>query len=119
MPGGDRRAKRAGGARRVKAARLVGVSGRAPDPDHHLVARDKGGDQCPAVGAAFLGYRESGRQHGGAGMSAGTRARQAVELEGMGERAVGECRGVRLDRARHRCRGYGSCRRARCARRSG
>ena len=31
-------------------------------------------------------------------MSPGTRARQAVELEGMGERAVGECRGVRLDR---------------------
>jgi hypothetical protein len=44
MPGGDRSTKWAGRARRVKAARLVGVSGRAPDPDHHLVARDKGGD---------------------------------------------------------------------------
>jgi hypothetical protein len=44
MPGGDRRTKRAGGTRRVKAARLVGVSGRAPDADHHFVASNKGGD---------------------------------------------------------------------------
>src|SRR5271169_426065 len=98
MPGGDRGAEWAGGTRRVKAARLVGVPGGAPDPDHHLVARDKGRDQCPAIGAALLGYRESGRQYRGAGMSSGTRARQAVELEGMGQRPVGEGCGVRLDR---------------------
>jgi hypothetical protein len=48
--------------------------------------------------ASSASLRTSGRQHGGAGMRPGTRARQAVELEGMGQRAVGECRGVRLDR---------------------
>ena len=89
MPGGDRGTKRAGGARCVKAACLVGVTCRAPDADHDLVAGDKGRDQRPAMGAALLGHRESGRQYGGAGMSPGTRARQAVELEGVGERPVG------------------------------
>ena len=61
MPGGDRRSKRAGGARRVKAARLVGVAGRAPDADHHLVAGDKGGNQVPTARTLFLGDREGGR----------------------------------------------------------
>jgi len=98
MAGGDRPAERAGGARRMKAAGLVGVPGRAADPDHDLVAGDKGGDQRPAVGAAFLGYGESRRQYGGAGMSAGAGPGQAVELEGMGESAIGERRGGRLDR---------------------
>jgi hypothetical protein len=98
MAGSDRRAEWAGRARRVKAACLVGVPGGAPDPDHHLVAGDKGGDQRPAVGAAFLGYGESRRQYGGAGMSAGAGPGQAVELEGMGESAIGERRGGRLDR---------------------
>ena len=96
MSGGDRRAERAGRAWRVKAARLVGVPGSAPDPDHHLVAGDKGGDQVASARAKLLGDRESGRQYGGAGMSAGARAGQAVELERMGERPVGECGGVRL-----------------------
>ena len=36
----NRAAERAGRPRRVKAARLVGVPGRASDPDHHLVAGD-------------------------------------------------------------------------------
>jgi len=59
MAGRDRAAERAGRPRRVKAARLVGVPGGAPDPDHHLVAGDKGGDQCAAIGAALLGDGES------------------------------------------------------------
>jgi hypothetical protein len=41
MPARHRRAKRPGGARRVKAARLVGMSGGAAYADHHLVAGDK------------------------------------------------------------------------------
>ena len=98
MAGRDRPAERAGRARRVKAARLVGVAGGAADPDHHLVAGDKGGDQRPAVGAAFLGDGESRRQYGRAGMGAGAGPGQAVELEGMGERAVGERRRRRLHR---------------------
>ncbi len=98
MAGGDRPAERAGGARRMKAAGLVGVPGRAPDPDHHLVAGDKGGDQRRAVGAAFLGDGEGGGQHRRAGMRAGTGPGQAVKLEGMGERAIGERRSRRLDR---------------------
>jgi len=57
MRSGNRRAKRAGRARRVKAARLVGVSGRPPDPNHHLVAGNKGRDQRLAIAAALLGYR--------------------------------------------------------------
>ena len=93
-----RPAKRAGRPRRVKAARLVGVPGRASDPDHHLVAGDKGGDQGAAIRAAFLGDCESGRQYGRAGMGTGTGPRQAVELEGVGERAVGERRSRRLNR---------------------
>ena len=98
MPGGDRRAERAGGARRVKAAGLVGVPGGAADADHDLVAGDKGGDQCPAVFAPFLGDGERRRQYRGAGMRAGARSGQAVELEGMRQRAIGECRRRRLHR---------------------
>ena len=118
MPGGHRPAERAGRARRMKAARLVGVAGGAPDADHHLVAGDKGGDQRAAVGAALLGDRESGRQYGRAGMGAGAGPRQAVELEGVGERAIGERRSRRLHRRPVSGRGYGICRRARCARHS-
>jgi hypothetical protein len=84
MPDGDRRAKRAGGTRRVKAACLVGVTGRAPDADHHLVSGDKGRDQRSSVAAMLLGNRKCRRQYGGAGMSTGTRTRQGIELEGMG-----------------------------------
>jgi hypothetical protein len=98
MAGRDRRAKRAGRARRMKAAGLVGVARRAPDPDHHLVAGDKGGDQGPAFGAAFLGDGESRRQNGRAGMRAGAGPGQAVKLESMGECAIGERRGRRLNR---------------------
>ena len=54
MGGGDRRAERAGGARGVKATRLVRMPRGTPDADHHLIAGDKGGDQCPAVGTALL-----------------------------------------------------------------
>jgi len=82
----------------VKATRLVGVPGGAPDPDHHFVARDKGGDQRAAAGAALLSDRECRRQHCGAGMRPRPRAGQAVELKGMCERAVGEGGGGRLDR---------------------
>ena len=91
MAGRGRPAERAGRARRMKAARLVGVPGGAPDPDHHLVAGDESGDQRPAIGTALLGDGESGRQYGGAGMSPGTGPGQAVELEGVSERAISEC----------------------------
>jgi hypothetical protein len=98
MAGRDCPAERPGSARRVETAGLVGVPGCAADPDHHLVAGDKGGDQRAAIGALFLGDGESGRQHGGAGMRAGAGPGQAVELEGMGERAIGERRSRRLHR---------------------
>ena len=60
MPGGDSGAERAGRARRVKAACLVGVAGRPPDPDHDLVAGDKGGDQFPAIAAVLLSHASAG-----------------------------------------------------------
>src|SRR3974390_2214080 len=82
----------------MKATSLVGVAGGAADPDHHLVAGDERSDQSPAIGALFLGDGESRREDCGAGMGAGARPGQAVELEGMGERAVGEGRSRRLDR---------------------
>jgi hypothetical protein len=98
MAGRHRAAERAGRPRRMEAPRLVGVAGGASDPDHRLVAGDEGGDQCAAIGAAFLGDGESGRQYGRARVGAGAGPRQAVELEGMGERAIGERRSRRLHR---------------------
>src|SRR6266851_5278877 len=85
-------------ARRVKAARFVGVPGGAPDPHHDLAAGDERRDQRPAARTPFLRDGEGRREKGGAGMHARTRPGQAVEFESVGERAVGEgCRG-RLDR---------------------
>ena len=99
MAAGDRGAERPGRARRMKAARLVGVAGGAADADHHLVAGDKGGDQvAPAACASLLRDGERRRQHGRAGMRAGAGPGQAVQLEGMRQRAVGERRGRRLHR---------------------
>jgi hypothetical protein len=95
--GCNRGAERPRRARRVKAAGFVRVAGRAADPDHNLVAGDKGGNQRPAIGALFLRDRKGGRQHGCARMGAGTGAGQAVELEGVRERAVGKRRRRRLN----------------------
>ena len=98
MPGGDRAAERPGIARRVKAALLVGVAGGAADPHHDLAAGDKGGDQGPAAETLLLGDREGRGQQGGARMHAGARPGQAVELEAVGQGAVGERRRGRLHR---------------------
>jgi hypothetical protein len=76
----------------METARLVRVAGRAADSDHHLVTDDKGGDRRAATRAHLLRYRQRRRQDGSAGMSAGAGPGQAVELEGMRERAVGERR---------------------------
>ena len=80
----------------MKAARLVGVAGGAPDPDHHLVGRDKRRDQLLAAPALLLRDGEPRREHGRAGMRAGAGPGQAVELEGMRQRAVGQRRRRRL-----------------------
>ena len=115
MAGGHRGAERSGRARRVKAARLVGVAGRAADPDHDLVGRDKRRDQGLAAPALLLRDGERRREHGRAGMRAGAGPGQAVELEGMRQRAIGERRRRRLHLLRPG-RECGSCRRGRCAR---
>ncbi len=105
MAAGDRRAERPGGARCVKAARLVGVPGGAADADHDFVAGDKGGDQSPAakglttVDTLLLRHGERRRQHCRAGMRAGPRPGQGVELEGVRQGAVGERRRGCLHRA--------------------
>ena len=101
MAAGDRGAERPGRARRVKTARLVGVAGGTADADHDLVAGDKGGDQVASgcVGAGLLRDGERRRQHRRAGMRAGARPGQAVELEGMRQGAIGERRRRRLHRA--------------------
>ena len=51
---GDGRAKRAGGARRMEAARLVAVLGGSADADHHFGAGDKRGQQLTAAEPALL-----------------------------------------------------------------
>src|SRR5215472_18650381 len=98
MPGGDRSTKRPRRSRRMKAARLVGVASRPPNPDHDLVAGDKRSDQISTARTPLLSDRKRRRQDGGAGMRPGTRACQRVELESVGERPVGEGGGARLDR---------------------
>ena len=101
MAAGDRRAKRPGGARRMEAARLVGMAGSAADADHHLVAGDKSGDQV-AAGCGrtrLLRHRKRRRQYRRAGMRAGTGPGQAVQFEGVRQRAVGERCRRRLHRA--------------------
>ena len=102
QPAGDRRAERPGGARRVKAARLVGVAGGAADADHHLVAGDHRGDQRlaadPFAAPTSCATAKRRRQHRRAGMRAGAGPGQAVELEGMRQRPVGQRRRRRLHR---------------------
>ena len=65
---------------------------------HDLATGDKGGDQRPAAEPLLLRNRQCRRQQGGARMHAGARPGQAVELEGVRERAVGECRRGRRNR---------------------
>ena len=75
VTGGDRRAKRAGGARRVKAAGLVEVYPLArPMRIINSLPATKAAIDHRQTATAFLGYRESGWQYRGAGMSPGTRA---------------------------------------------
>ena len=61
VPGSDRGAERAGGARGVEAPRLVGVAGGAADANHDFVTGDKGGDQPTSVCTLFLRDGESRR----------------------------------------------------------
>src|SRR6187200_547503 len=95
-PAGNRRAERAGGAGRVKAAALVAVMRRAPDPDHDLGAREEGSDQLAAAAAALLRHGKAGREQGRAWMHTGARPGEIVHLEGMGETAVGQGGGWRM-----------------------
>ena len=97
VPAGNGAAKRAGIARRVKAALFVGMAGSAADPHHNLATTDKSRDQCAAAEALLLGQCECRRQQRRAGMNTGAGAGQAVELKGMGERTIGE----RRRRCRH------------------
>ena len=80
----------------MEAAFLVAVLGGVADAVHHLEPGHDGGDQVPAAVAAFLRDSQRRRQQGGARMHAGTGPGQVVGLEGVSERAVGQCsrRGV-------------------------
>ncbi len=98
MPAGDGAAERPGVARRMKAAGFVGVAGGAADPHHHLAAGDKGGDQRPPAQPLLLGDGQGRRQQGGARMHPGPGPGQAVELEGVRQGAVGQCRRRCADR---------------------
>jgi len=61
MPGGDRRTKRPGRARRVKAAGFIGVPGGAADADRYLVAGDQGGAHgAGRSGSPHQRHREMG-----------------------------------------------------------
>jgi hypothetical protein len=60
------------------------------EPEHAFQPGDEGGDQILAGHFGFFGRSQCACQHGGAGMHAGRRLAQIVELEGVREGAVGE-----------------------------
>ena len=91
--GRDGRPERAGGAGRMESMRLVAVLGGPADADHHLGPGHHRGQEIAAAAARLLCHGETGRKQRGAAMHAGARIDDhIVELEGMGERAVGERR---------------------------
>ena len=89
---GGRRAIGAGGRGRVEAARVMrGRVERVAEPAADLIARDDRGQHVAARRADHLADGEGGRNHRRARMQRGIRVR-IVEIEGMAERAVEQCR---------------------------
>ena len=73
---------------------------RKREAEHAFQAGDEGGDQILAGHFGFFGRRQSTGQHRGAGMHAGRRLAQIVELEGVREGAVGKGRARRAGAAK-------------------
>ena len=70
------------------------------EAEHAFQAGDEGGDQLLAGHLRFFGRGECAGQHRGAGMHAGRRLAQIVELEGVREGAVGKGRPRRAGAAK-------------------
>ena len=84
----------------MKAELFARAFCRKREAEHAFQAGDEGGDQILAGYAGFFGRSQSACQHRGAGMHAGRRLAQIVELEGMREGAVGEGRARRAGAAK-------------------
>ena len=81
---GDCRPERAVEPGRMESAFLRRVQGGGADAEHDLATRDDRFQQLAPRAAEGMRHRERRQRHGRAGMHAGARLAQAVELEGMG-----------------------------------
>ena len=84
-------------ARRVETDFFAAVARCVADTVEHLGAGDERGDEFPAARADLLRHCEPRRRERGARMRADAGLHQAVHLERVGERAVGERRMRRRD----------------------
>ena len=91
-PRRHRGAEHPGQARRVETEELARMSGRRADPRHHLATGDERRQQRLAGAVQLFADGEARSAEDGAGMDPGARFAQAVELEGVGKRAVGKRR---------------------------